>query len=929
MSNLKDILNPTVATGSADFIASGTLPNGAPVVLKSDGTVEAAALVTAAIAESIPAGAEAVFHTGEVQFTSTVFDPNNANKFVTAYQDYGNLGYGTAVVGTVSGTSITFGTEVVFNAGMTNHTFASFDPNTAGKFVVAYKDSGNSHYGTVIVGTLSGTTLTFGTEVVFNSGNSSDPSVAFDPNTAGKFVVSYMYSSTGYSKVGTLSGTSATFGTAAAFNSGAISDTSMAFDPNTAGKFVVSYNDHANSYYGTAIVGTVSGTSVSFGTEAVFSSDSSTTDPRFAFDPNNAGKFVIAYSYGNASIGSVKLGTVSGTSVSFGTEVIFNTGSGGGASRISIAFNPNTANKFVMAYQDYGTASGIAVVGTVSGTTISLGTNIVFNPSFSSHTSISFDPNTAGKFVIAYTDSGNSSSGTAIVGQLALPATSNLTSTNFLGTSNATYTDTQTATVMLQGGVSDNQTGLTIGSTYYVQPDGTLATSAGTPSVEAGKALSATSLLLSDTADPAVALNTAKVTNSTSASDLTSGTLPDARFPATLPAISGANLTNLPASASDFTSITEGSNTGYGTSERSANPNNYGDIGNLATDLSYSQGSSTTRGATGEYSTALGRNTIASGLNSFTTGVSNTASGNYSIAMGGNSEASANYAFVFGEYSYASGLASFAVGTEVEAIGTNSVALGFHTIAKGNNSVALNYDTTAAGIYSTAMGKFGGVGTAGTTLLGVAFGASDPGNIKSTSTDTNLVFKVSTAGDGYFDGVADSAAADYAEYFESADGSELERGYFVSFAQGSECVEYGNSELVGIVSAAPAVVGDSQSLHYKGKYQKDEFGAYIREPVKLYDDDGVYTHTEIHKVLSEDFDPTQEYLPRSERPEWSPIGLLGKLWVHLATGETIVTGDYVTSDSEGKAIKCLRADIDSFRVISINSERNLVRVLYK
>ena len=187
---------------------------------------------------------------------------------------------------------------------------------------------------------------------------------------------------------------------------------------------------------------------------------------------------------------------------------------------------------------------------------------------------------------------------------------------------------------------------------------------------------------------------------------------------------------------------------------------------------------------------------------------------------------------------------------------------------------------------------------------------------------------MSTAGDGYFDGVADSAAADYAEYFESADGSELERGYFVSFAQGSECVEYGNSELVGIVSAAPAVVGDSQSLNHKGKYQKDEFGAYIREPVKLYDDDGVYTHTEMHKMLSEDFDPTQEYIPRSDRPEWSPIGLLGKLWVHVATGETIAIGDYVTSDSEGKAIKCLRMDSDSFRVMDINSEHNLVKVLY-
>ena len=45
----------------------------------------------------------------------------------------------------------------------------------------------------------------------------------------------------------------------------------------------------------------------------------------------------------------------------------------------------------------------------------------------------------------------------------------------------------------------------------------------------------------------AITANTAKVTNSTSASDLTSGTLADARFPTTLPAISGANLTNLPS----------------------------------------------------------------------------------------------------------------------------------------------------------------------------------------------------------------------------------------------------------------------------------------------------------------------------------------------------------------------------------------------
>jgi hypothetical protein len=49
---------------------------------------------------------------------------------------------------------------------------------------------------------------------------------------------------------------------------------------------------------------------------------------------------------------------------------------------------------------------------------------------------------------------------------------------------------------MLQGGISTNQSSLAIGSTYYVQGDATLATTAGNPSVEAGKAVSATTLLL-------------------------------------------------------------------------------------------------------------------------------------------------------------------------------------------------------------------------------------------------------------------------------------------------------------------------------------------------------------------------------------------------------------------------------------------------
>ena len=60
---------------------------------------------------------------------------------------------------------------------------------------------------------------------------------------------------------------------------------------------------------------------------------------------------------------------------------------------------------------------------------------------------------------------------------------------------NAAYTDGQTATIQIAGAVDDAQSGLTTASVHYVQND-TLSTSAGTPSVEAGLALSATEIAI-------------------------------------------------------------------------------------------------------------------------------------------------------------------------------------------------------------------------------------------------------------------------------------------------------------------------------------------------------------------------------------------------------------------------------------------------
>ena len=72
----------------------------------------------------------------------------------------------------------------------------------------------------------------------------------------------------------------------------------------------------------------------------------------------------------------------------------------------------------------------------------------------------------------------------------------NITADNFLGFSNAAYTNGQTATIQVVGAVDDAQSGLTTGFKHFVQNDGTLSTTADDPSVEAGLALSATEILV-------------------------------------------------------------------------------------------------------------------------------------------------------------------------------------------------------------------------------------------------------------------------------------------------------------------------------------------------------------------------------------------------------------------------------------------------
>ena len=476
-------------------VASGALPDGKPVIVNADGTVSVVGL--GSVDQAI--GTPVIFEQGNAtNFIGSAFD-SNSNKVVIAYRDGGNSNYGTAIVGTVdpSDNSISFGTAVVFFSATVQQCKVVFDSSN-NKIVINF--GGTSEYGTAIVGTVSGTTISFGTAVVYTNttANSTIFGIPTFDSNSNKVVIAYRSqsnSSRGDAIVGTVSGTAISFGSAVTFNNSVTSDIAITFDSNSS-KVIIAYESAGGSpaNRGYARVGTVSGTSISFGTEVRLHEDSTTIEHTIAtFDSTN-NKVIVGYrDAGNSNLGTFLVGTVSGTDISFGPRRDFDASSVW-AKTPSISFDTQ-AGKFVVGYRDSNNSNyGTLKVGTVSGTNITFGSEVVYEQATTDYFASAYDSFNK-KVVISYRDDGNSNYGTAVVFQAAASPT-NLTSENYIGISNAAYADTQTATIQAGGAVNSGQSSLTIGQQYFVQGDGTLGLSADDPSVIAGTAVSATDLIV-------------------------------------------------------------------------------------------------------------------------------------------------------------------------------------------------------------------------------------------------------------------------------------------------------------------------------------------------------------------------------------------------------------------------------------------------
>lgn len=460
--------------GQRNFTATGTLPNGATVVLNSDGTV------STVTSNNDTTGTATVFRSATTTYIASA--ALSATQVVVCYYD-GGTGQATAVIGTVSGTSVSFGTAVTLSSGSGVVSYISVAALSATSFVVAFYSStlGNA-YG--VVGSVSGTTITVGSRTAFNAAATAFISIAALSSTA--VVIAYQdtgNASYGTAIIGTISGTTITFGSEYVYSGSANAAISVCAMSSTS--FLITAAIGAQGY---VVPGSVSGTAITFGTAPSF--DTTAAPAYTSIVALTSATFMVAWARGTTD-GRAKIGTVSGTTVSFtgASDVVFNAGS---TNNVSAAKLSNS--QAIVTYSDGGNSFyGTFCTATISGNQITFSSEVVFRSGNTANTNGIFCSALTDRYVISFADVANSQYGTSLVFQ---PASSNVA--NWIGITAQSIANGASGTVTTLSGANTSVSGLTTGATYYLNNDGSLTTTQ--TAYKAGKALSATSLLITGNA---------------------------------------------------------------------------------------------------------------------------------------------------------------------------------------------------------------------------------------------------------------------------------------------------------------------------------------------------------------------------------------------------------------------------------------------
>lgn len=471
------------AGSSVDLTSSGAITTGNVAVLNADGTASTVtntvqARVEGAVSSTIDNGARSL---------QAVYD-ESANAVVLVYIDINNSYRPTAIAGTVSGQTITWGsvTELTTTSAKnsTDHVIdVCYNPDEEVICVAYTSTSGTTRF---VGASITGTTISAGTDVEVNSyTGASYVGIVYHPLEDMVVIAFKGGASNTYAIAATMVSTVPTFGTAVAGYSTVI-NIQVEVDTEN-GDIIVIAGNGSNQLYCMAY--TYVGTTLTYTSQTVGASLVYHTYTKIYFLTDRK-YLLVSRDYSGNKVQAVIM-TKDGAgntdmAVSSVVTVIADVDEAGfsyDAARqiLYITVTQNTSN------------TGDVYEYFVSDDTISFLTIREYDTTYGTtayiHAGV-YDPDTDQQ-ILAFIDSS-----TNLKAFVHKQASNETDADNFIGISKVTVADAELTSVATHGALVDNQTGLVIGSLYFVQDDGSIATTPTNRPI--GKAITATDLLLGD-----------------------------------------------------------------------------------------------------------------------------------------------------------------------------------------------------------------------------------------------------------------------------------------------------------------------------------------------------------------------------------------------------------------------------------------------
>lgn len=258
-----------------------------------------------------------------------------------------------------------------YGAGTTYTSGSSGYPNAVKiddtHVLVAFENNENG--GTAVIGTIDGTTITFGTEYPFADVARSVDMQLIDSTHA---LITYATDTDGYAVVATISGAAISYGTPVLFSSsldtgGKYSVLAVLDSTHFIVEYVTATGEFPDFVYNTEVVaGTISGTTITFGTASVLTADDSGFYPYArALDATHA---LLLYGKEDGT-GYAIVASVSGTAITLGSPVEF---SDSASDETSAVLDSTHA---IITFRYSGDDKAYSLVATIDGTDITLGSS--------------------------------------------------------------------------------------------------------------------------------------------------------------------------------------------------------------------------------------------------------------------------------------------------------------------------------------------------------------------------------------------------------------------------------------------------------------------------------------------------------------------------------------------------------------------------